>query len=359
MKNLFALCLILVAQNCWANMASPYIDGSMSSAAFSSRNIDVLKEKIRIVPNSDLQTALFHIEYTIQTDTGGIQIPLLFHALDYSGGFTVWVDDQLVNVLPVPVDDQLVPKTLSSGFSNIFKGQHEVAIAWDEHYSDVYRINDLKYFETMLSKGTHRIVVEYKAKPWVNRQQWVREYSFEYSLSPAKFWKSFGELEITVDASHIDASTTTNLGNPASGSVDAVAVWKFDSLPGEKIQISCVPKIGASARMLLNIGTTGITWCFAILAILLHFLLIRRYRKNHPQKKYSQAVIVGSILIPLAIVLFNWYAYDIIDNAIGIHASSYRGYNFTIFLYPIVMPFYWIAAWLIDKAYKRNLQKTA
>jgi hypothetical protein len=74
------LLFFLISQLCLANMASPIWEGTLGSSAFSSRDIDILKEKIDLKVDSDFRTAFFRIEYVIRTDRSGTQIPLPLQA---------------------------------------------------------------------------------------------------------------------------------------------------------------------------------------------------------------------------------------------------------------------------------------
>jgi len=340
-------------------MASPYREGTFSSSAFTSKNIDILNEKIFIKLDSSFEAALFKIEYSIKTDTDGKQIPLMFHAVDYNGDFKVWVDNKLVTVSSVPSEYQSISNSPFQNFSNVFNKQNKVTIYWGHRSGFVYNFKDLKYFETTLSKGEHKIRVEYTATAWLDLRQWVSNYSFRYSLSPAQFWKSFGSLEVTLDATKFKKTITTNFGNPSSGKLDSISVWTFKKLPGKYLQIDFVPKLDSTAETLMNIGTSKLTLCFSVVIAILHLVLIRLFRKRNPQKKYSWVLIVGSILIPFTMLYFNMYSYDIIDNAIGEEASHYHGYTFFVMvLYPILMPLYWVGMWLIDKLHKEKLLAT-
>ena len=80
MKHPLTLLFLLLSQLCLANMASPIWEGTLGSSAFSSRDIDILNEKIDLKVDSGFRSAFFRIEYVIRTDRSGTQIPLLFHA---------------------------------------------------------------------------------------------------------------------------------------------------------------------------------------------------------------------------------------------------------------------------------------
>ena len=81
-----------------ANMASPYIPGTSSSTVYSSKDVDILKEKILIKLNKNFESADYVIEYYINAETAGNQIPLLFHAIDYSKNFKVFVDGKEIKI---------------------------------------------------------------------------------------------------------------------------------------------------------------------------------------------------------------------------------------------------------------------
>lgn len=97
MKHKLLLFLVLLANvACFANMASPMQTGTHGTAPFTSREVDIVREQMRIVPDRKFQKAVFYIDYFIQSDRDGRQIPLLFYAMDYMTDFKVWLDDMPV-----------------------------------------------------------------------------------------------------------------------------------------------------------------------------------------------------------------------------------------------------------------------
>lgn len=343
-------------------MASPILEGSFSSSAISSRNIDILKEKINLKIDKDFRTAFYQIEYFIRTDTAGRQIPLLFHAQDYKGDFKIWVDNQEVKLLDIHSEYKTTANSPFEKFSNNFRkpsreGEPEtVVIYWQQNSGFVYNLSDLKYFETDLIKGEHLIRVEYTANVWTDISDWVKEYSFRYSLSPAKNWKSFGSLEITLDASDFKSSLTTNLGQQTNGRLDSISVWNFSKLPADYFEIIYKPEISAFAKALIAISPFGLTLFFTLLIAFLHYISIKRYRKSEPTKKYSWVVIVGSMTLPFFILISYMVSFGIIDSAIGYEAGNYHGYTFlVIILYPLLLSVYWTIMWLVDKRIKGRI----
>ncbi len=360
MKHLFTIFLLLTGLHCFANMASPRVNGTISGSPFTSRNVDILNEKIYVQLDSNYNSAFFKIEYQIKTDFDGIQIPLLFHAHNYKSDFKVWLDNKPISVSTVPPEYLDISNSSFKAFSNIYD-QHKATINWGNGINYLFDYRDLMFFETLLSKGEHTITVEYTSKAWIHLRNWVQDYSVLYSLEPARYWKSFGTLEVTLDARMSKSTITTNFGLPISGRLDSIAIWTFNELPSNYFRIDYVPEISKKATLLIQFGTTNMTICFAILIIILHITFIILFRKRKPHKKFSWVVIVGSVFLPLIVLLFNIYSYEIIFHAIGNQAN--RFYNFFYFivigLYPFIMPVYWVIMWLFDKLYKRKLIRNA
>jgi len=357
MRILLVIVLISFSSMGYANMASPYRDGTKVAAAFTSNDIDILKERINVILNKDAGTANYFVEYTIRTDKDGKQIPLLFYAVEYKGDFKVWVDGKEVSVQKIP--DDYTGKTFE-GFSNSYNNKDidkaEVKIHWRENTNAIYKITELKYFEVDLAKGEHTIRVEYTANVWVNRANWVKEYGYRYSLSPAKNWRSFGTLEISVNAVGFGEDLKTNLGQQTSGRLDSAAVWKFDKLPVDVFEISYVPKVSSFAKFLIDLEPFGIAVIISIMLANIHFYLIWRYRKGKPTKRFSWVMIAGSFVVPAIILFYYVYSYEIIDNVIGEHASRYHGYNFlVVFAYPVVLIIYLIVMWVLDWVIKKRV----
>ncbi|MFZ1391576.1 MAG: hypothetical protein WAS23_08315, partial [Dokdonella sp.] len=200
------------------------------------------------------------------------------------------------------------------------------------------------------------VKVEYTANVWTDVSGWVKEFSFRYSLTPAKYWKSFGNLEINVEQEGEVRQFITNLGLPNEKEIKAINTWTFNKLPDEYFEISFTPTPNNSTKILMTIGPFGLSIIVAILLAITHLFFTYTYRRNNIQKKYSIIVISGSILVPLLSLLSYIYSYSFIDNAIGENAGRHHGYVFlSIILYPIILIIYWLLFWLTDRQYKKKL----
>ncbi len=348
MRYFTTLILLLFIKFCYANMASPFQEGTLGSNAFSSRDIDIIKEKISVNIDKDFKTAFYKIDYYIYANFSGKQIPLLFNAIDYSDYFRVWVDGEEILLKDIPDEYTNSSNSIFSKFTN------SLEIRWNENERNQYELSDLKYFETNLIKGEHKISVEYVASVFINKLDWIKEYSFDYSLLPAKNWKSFGVLEITINANDFGKTITTNLGQPDSGKLETIAIWNFDKLPVDYFTITYKPQMTSFTKALIEIGPIGLTLIIFLLFTLIHLMCIKQYRKKKPTGK-SWVVVVGSIFIPLIILIAYMYTFRLIDYTIGNDASRYHGYTFfAIFWYPFFTPIYWTLMWIADKLFKKK-----
>ncbi len=344
----------------FSNMASPITRGSIGASPFTSKYVDILEESILIILNKELGGAKYIVEYRINSSLEGVQIPLLFYAFDYKNDFKIWIDGKEVELKPLPVEFQKVDGVLFNNFNYLYKDTLNNTIdAFTQETlgGDFYvSLSDLIYFETNIGKGEHLIKVEYNAQEWINGSDWVNEYSLRYALSPAKFWKSYGKLKITLDAKGCKYKISTNLGNPTSGSLDSIAIWNFNKLPADIISIDYNPEISVFAKALIDAGPGGLGLVFFVILIILHVLYIISYRRKSIEKRFSWVMITGSFLVPaLAIISFILF-YPMIDALIGQHASERHGYYFLIILvYPFVAPVYLLIMWLTDRFYKRYL----
>jgi hypothetical protein len=362
MKNKLVLLFVLLANICFANMASPLRPGTIHANALTSKEVSILHEQIRVRVLNGFKTAEFDIVYQIKTDLEGGQIPLLFLAKDYKSDFKVWVDDQQVEIKDIP---NYIIKTKDSKFAN-FENSFEytesenkfVKINWTENNYNLYKLDDLRYFETYLKKGAHKIRVSYTANVWVYNAEWLKEYSFRYALSPASYWKSFGGLSVTIINESGADSVTTNLGIPIEGKLGSISNWKFNHLPVDIFEINYHPVIGKFALILIAIDPFILMLIIAALLFAFHLWLSIRYRKNNIQKRFSWVVVLGSVISPF-LILFSYIAfYLLIEKLLGVHGSSRMGYYFLILgFYPVVVVIYLLLMILLDWLLKKHLIK--
>lgn len=355
MKILLLTLFLIKVNSTIANMASPYEYGTLSSSPLSSKNIDILSENIVIKIDRKFKNAHYFIEYTIKNEKDGIQIPLLFYAKDFKENFRVWLDNKEMTIMNIPENYIEQKNPQFNDFSYLFnkekKENSNIKFYWGEDTGFLADLNNLKYFEAQLPKGEHKIRVDYIGTTWMDKWDWVKEYSFRYSLSPAKYWKSFGKLNVTI-IQELEKDIDVNLGIPTNGKIGRISKWTFNKLPKDDIEIRYTPKISNLSQKLISIGPFKLMLIFGLIVLIIHLLLIIWYRRTFKTAKYSWAVLIGSIVFPYLILHSYMDFFDIIDNLIGKHASRFHGYTFFIMLtYPFVAPLYWLMIKEFDKLF--------
>ncbi|MCG8697279.1 MAG: hypothetical protein MI922_04440 [Bacteroidales bacterium] len=353
---LFLLCICEVV-DVKANMASPIVEGTYLNQPYLNEFVDIIHENINIVIDDSFSTAQFHIEYHINALEEGIQVPFLFYAPDVSEDFTICIGNDTVILQNVPVGLELSDSMKFKDFLYLFEDKDQIILSETQDDEIAFSIGDLIYFESDIAKGEQVITVQYTADYWTNMRNWANIYFFSYALAPASYWKSFGTLKITLDARSFSHPITTNLHDlPNSGLIDSVAVWEYDSIPTDVLNIMYHPRINKVSKLLIFIGPLWLSVLIILFVVWIHVLFIKRYRHKNPGKKFSVMVFLGSFVVPLVFVILASVMYSIIDLIIGKHASGMHGYSqiFVFFLYPLVLPIYWTLMWLTDKSFKQK-----
>lgn len=343
---------------CRANMASPLQSGTKTSAAFGSNAISITKESILIKIDSGFNNAKFTVTYFINTALAGNQIPLLFVALDYRKDFKVWIDDRLVSVNNLP-ENFLNENPFGNNFKNSLVPSNEeeksVKIYWDANNYTNYLYTDLKYFEVNLSKGDHKIKVEYTAYAWRDKTDYSIQKSFRYALSPVKFWKNFNALEVSIEQEDAGKDYKINFDNKPAIVSSHKKVWTFSSLPADFINITYQMKIPKTAAFLIDADPFYLMIMLAFLLFGVNMLLVYNYRKKHVKNKMNPFVWAGSLLNCVIILVSYSLFYFLIDYLIGPEASGHGGYSFFIILfYPFLLLFYWGTLFFWDWYLKRK-----
>ncbi len=347
-------------------MAEPFVEGTFFGRPFLNQYVEILHEDLNIKIDSLFNTARIKITYYIKADKDGIKIPFLFYASELKDDFEIFIDSQPLKLLDIPYSYINPDSTKFDDFSYFFKDmsfdnkRKWVLIEESPNSGFNITLDDFLYFETDIPKGEHQITASYIANKWIDSWDWVNEYSFRYALSPAKYWKAFGTLDISIDATDYKNELTTNIGEPTEGNLDKIAIWKFDTLPTEILKVIYKPQIDKRAKTLIKIRPDRIAYIVGILLLIMHLILMYQFRRFRLTKRFSWIVIVGSIVFPLLFFLTWTESYTLIDNLIGEHANRQHGYvGLVILLYPIVLPVYWVIMWLIDRWIKSVQSKNA
>lgn len=344
-RIILGLLLLSHSMFSYANMASPIIDGTNASTAYSSKDIDILSENIDINIAEGFNQADYDVTYEIYSAKEGDRIPLVFEVFDNIGNdadksFIVEVDGQAVPVL-INYDYESHSKSLPA----YHDPETDTAVPFN---------NDAKYFEIDLSEGNHVINVKYSAYPTINRSDWTNQYIYSYSLKPAKTWKSFGDLTVNLKIADESKYLKTNLGEPLSGMIKADSKWFFDHLPQDVLEISYQPQPMPLAQWLINLDSLILLLFLICLLGGAHYgLMYWSWKKS--LKIAWMVTWLGILIVPFIVLMIVFYKICLIDWLLGEHASRYHGYTIfiIIFGYPLTLLVYLIIMKLCDSYLKR------
>lgn len=360
MKTVFVILFLFTGFPSIANMAEPVERGTLGGRPFTSQFVDILHENLAVKIDENFEYAMFDIEYHISASKDGIRIPLLFYASELTNDFKVSIDGKVLEILEVPAQYKAYENSKFKDFQYFFQQptfDHFNPVLIETTKNEGFYVNllNMKYFETDILAGKHIISVSYKATHWKDKSDWVNQYSFRYALSPAKYWKSFGTLTLTVDATDFDNKINSNVNKPNKGDLNNKAIWKFDELPVEVLHLTYTPKVNAKVSALINIGPSGLAISLIVILFVIHLAITAFYRKRNPRKGHFLIIILGSLIIPFIFVISWMYFYSFIDFVIGKHAGRHHGYTFFIIVwYPIIIPTYFLIFWSVDKIVKRK-----
>ena len=347
-------------------MANPVQEGTLGSRPFVNEFVDVVHEELNIKVDKDFNYAQFQVRYHINSLADGVKIPFLFYASEYYDSFTIKIDGKEIGTQKVPEEYQYPEGTKFKDFTHFFGpgdtnyASGKVELRESDQLAFTVRLRDMIYFETDISKGEHTIDVSYIATKWTDGWGLINEYSFRYALSPASYWKSFGILDVILDATECSKPLNANIDAPHKGNIDSIAYWRFDNLPVHILQINYSPKLSKWALALKRIGTTGFASIITGLLVLLHGLVIYRYWRKKRSKWNYGLIMVGCLLVPLGFVLSYMFYYEIMDYLIGEHASSRGRYTFiSLFLYPFITAVYGLLIWLLNRWQKNRMKAQA
>lgn len=329
----------------YANMASPIDEGTTVSTAYSSKDIDILSETIDINIDKGFNQADYDVTYEIYSAKEGYLIPLVFEVFDLIG------NDADKSFL-VEVDGQAVPVLINYDY----KSQSKSLPAYYDPETDtaVQFYSSAKYFEVNLSEGKHVITVQYSAYPTIDRSYWTNQYIYQYSLKPAKSWKSFGDLTINLKINDELKYLETNLGKPVGGKITTDSKWYFDRIPNDVLEISYHPLPSFWIQGLINVDGRVVFLGLIVLFGFIHYRLLRSSREKR-SKKANVILWLGIVIVPFLALMITMFRIEFIDWLLGEHASKYHGYIvfIVIFGYPLALPVYLVIMILCNSHIKR------
>lgn len=346
--SLTAVLLLLAAPPLRANMQQPWIDGSSYSGMFIAEHADILHEDLFIDIEPGFEHAVFRIRYEIECSEDGHAIPFAFLALtgnnhwdeEFDDGFTVELNGKLLST-NVPPDSTEI--TLRDAFDkqidSIFSEGATSLEIWQ-----LLRPEDreLKFFSANLNRGKHVIEARYRAAAHIDLSEYVREYRFHYALGPARHWKSFGSLNLVVNAGPDAATLTSNLPDSLFKREGQVLSAQFDGIPLDVIELRFTPEVAGFTSFVLWLSPFGTALIFIAPFFWLHIHMMHRwFGLKTGRWKYYVAFILGGLVVPFLFLAFLLLSDELTDYLIGAHAGGLHGTIYPImFLWPFVFLIY-------------------
>lgn len=322
----------------FANMAKPWMDGSEHSVLFGAENASVTSEIIRIHLVREPMDGYYFARYTIRYHINSQQkqtLPLLFIAVNLHGDQQIKVNNRSTPILALDFE--------KNNYSFIKKTVVGTFVKFDVANEIPVNQNDLIYFSAGLEKGDNVIEVKYDAQLQYNTFGFIRNYELEYSLSPSKFWKSFGSIEVNLILDHHLEFKKSNLGKETFE--NNTVKWTITPQNRENIAITISEKTSFISKVLLFLDPFGISVISLVIMFIIHLRLMKKYPKKY-------VLILGIILIPILFYVIYFLSYDLIDFSLGKKHTKHGYVFFFVLTFPILLLIYGILMWWIYKRRK-------
>ncbi|MFZ4399202.1 MAG: hypothetical protein ACOYO1_04135 [Bacteroidales bacterium] len=322
-------------------MAKPWIDGAEHSILYSTENCVVKHETIliKLKKNEGVYYANYKIKYIIYSDANQT-IPLVFLGIGLSTKKEIRINDISTKTIKLNENESFLKK-INNSFEVKFSKDNSLAA----------NIEDLIYFEAKLNKGENTIYIEYDGNLEYNRYGFIKNFKLKYSLYPSRFWKSFGNIELTVDLGDNLNLITTNLNNPIIEK--NIVKCNIIHINQDDIEITFTNKITSFSKILLFLQPFGIALILLIIMSFVNFSLIRNRRIKF-NTKYNIYLPLGITITPIVFYVVYFLSFKLIDYSLGLE-NSQHGYVFLIIItYPILLLIYGLLFLRIDKIFKKK-----
>jgi hypothetical protein len=331
MKSRLLLFILIPLFTC-SNIAKPWQDGSVHSVMYSNTDCIVEKESIiiDIIKNYEPKRnyiASYRVSYSVHTETDTL-LPLVFVGKDLIDKENVLVNSQAVETINL-----------------IDSASAQPDIRFDDE-----NLSDLIYFQADLKKGTNLIEVDYKGKAHHGLTDYDRVYKLQYSLYPAKYWKSFGKIRIVLNLTDELEYEGSNVGEPLTVQNNQV-ILETAATTVDQLEIKFSRKKTAIACFLIANHPFRIPLLIFVLSAFLHFRAMRYRRSKHPFA-YNFFLPLGIILVPtLFYATYNYFNW-LIDSILHQDTDDYGSAIFMVLTPPAFFLVYGLIMWVADALLK-------
>lgn len=362
----FSLLLLLFL---WARAThmQPYQSQLEVGSAIANKHIEVVKERIDIHIDSTFSNAHYEVTYTFSVKTDGVSMPFLFYQptelIAYDSEVSAVLDGVPIrakNYLPNDISNPyfLFPETTEDNDFLLSFGNFGA----DTPYVGYYPMRKLMYIDTLLEEGMHTLKMEYDQSVWMDATNTLKKRSFRYSLSAAKAWTSFEEIEVHLTTDNNQTYTINQLDNNKETTGDADITLK--EISEDFIVITSVPKLNFIQKGLLYVFPNGI-WIFIALSVFFFWLgwkWTARFRAIHPENKYNRAAIISGMFVPTFSVglfgLLGVWLEKLAGPDIKSDGSFFSAMLFLfMYLWWIIIPICMLILISVDKGFKKKIRQ--
>ncbi len=323
-----------------------YTSGTFSGQPQKSEAISIISEELKIDLSSILTTEKGHVSATYQLEVDTFQqntkIGFVAHQL-LQNSFQVQLNDLDIEAGKVEMNNlfEFWPKPNDSKWMS-FGGD---VIELDTFIYDLILI-DSGYFSFELfdlPEGLHELKVKYEIQPGIlddDFRSFTKIWIVAYSLVPAKYWKSFQDLNIEVLVPKgWELASNVNLTQSKNS-----YIVSFDSLPAENLLMAVRKDESHRLQSLVYYTIKTLYFILAILVLVLFYWFV----KNRYQWKYSKLVLAISTLLIAFLTPVAYFFLEVsqipllnrlLDGQVNENIIQFNGYGlimYMVFLAPIM-----------------------
>lgn len=346
--------LIFCSFNLWANVAAPSQGGNTLTEPKGIKNIDIINEDLKIDfsqlgdESISLRDRFINVEaiYQVENPTDIEKLELIFVIVSDAKNFRFFLDEKEIPTEPID----------NKEFAN--------RQSWKKPDKTPYEDKELMYnpyngnlkstkFTLDLPKGKHTLKAIYKAEPTVYKNIGVMKgWQFAYSLAPAKDWKSFDGLNLSIKIPK-DWKFFSNIQLQVNGEL---YTGNFKEIPTDFLAVTIQSPIPTSYNTWTDITFFTFLACLFVIPILLIILAIWKGR----QWKNGWAVGgIGAFIWAILVGISGYLSQSLPKSFIPESQYASYGYDdlfgtfFIVLLVPIVLVIgvvlWTITIWLSNK----------
>ncbi len=348
-RVLLTLSFFFIVSPLMANMAAPYDFGQPEGTTFSSEHARITSQSITATLLPDFSGALFEVEYNVYAEEAGTQIPMVFYAPYYQDQFQIWFNGGETEVRRASEHPAQIKELVGDDSAD----DHDdyITVWWNDEDSDMYRLDNLIFFEADFEEGEQTINVSYRAGSESGTLGWVKSYHIRYSLYPARYWNAYEGLDLTLNFADAPGVIATNLDEYSFTEDATTRTWQFDTIPDDYFVISYEPEVSAFALWLTGTGYFPLMLLWVILFAAAHLFIVSLI-PNRSGFFFRFMLWGGVIAVSFFITLTPLFTHYTIDYFIGPEASGRHGMlPVFIMTLPFVVLIYGAIIWFINKKY--------